>query len=282
MMRKTLDAFLPRLAALPGEVCVYGLDLVSLEECSYHADVPVNAASLIKVPILIEAFREAEVGLLSMDEVFSIRPEQKMPSCGALTYLHDGLEVTLRDLCVLMIILSDNTATNLLIDRLGMESINRTLWRLGCEKTVLRRRLFDDQAAAHGLQNTITAREIGQLFAGMYCGKCVSPEADSAMLAILENQRLNGKMPFFLPGVQIAHKTGEDDGITHDAGILYGKRPFVLCFTSEHTDVPSFERLMQDAALDFYLNAGNEIPQQQISGKECQKSIQNGKDCQKD
>ncbi len=79
----------------------------------------------------------------------------------------------------------------------------------------------------------------------------MSPEADAEMLGILKDQRLNGKMPFFLHGLKIAHKTGEDDGITHDVGIVYADHPLILCFASNHTDVPAFERFIQDAARDF-------------------------------
>ena len=244
---------LPRLASLPGEVCVFGKDLVTGETCAFQADTPVSAASVIKIPIMIEAFRQERDGLLSMEETFSIRPEQKMPSCGVLTYLHDGLTVTLRDLCVLMIIVSDNSATNLLIDRLGIDCVNRTIRRLGLEQTTLRRRLYDQEAQARGIQNTITAAEMGLLLEKLFRGQCVSPEADAAMLRILFDQRLNGKMPFYLhsDGVQIAHKTGEDDGVTHDVGIVYAEHPLVLCFASQHTDVPAFERFIQDATRDF-------------------------------
>lgn len=246
-----LRSLLPRMTALPGEVSVYGKDLVTDEKWAYEADAPLVAASVIKLPILVEAFRQARDGLLSMDETFSIRPEQKMPSCGALTYLHDGLTVTLRDLCVLMIIVSDNTATNILIERLGMENVNATMRGLGLEKTTLRRLLFDSDASARGLENTITAEEMGQLLEMLYKGECVSPEADAEMLSILRDQRLNGKMPFFLDDLEIAHKTGEDDGITHDVGIVYAEHPLILCFASNHTGVPAFERFIQDAARDF-------------------------------
>ena len=246
-----LRSLLPRMTALPGEVSVYGKDLITDEKWAYEADTPLVAASVIKLPILVEAFRQARDGLLSMDETFSIRPEQKMPSCGALTYLHDGLTVTLRDLCVLMIIVSDNTATNILIERLGMENVNATMRGLSLEKTTLRRLLFDAEAASRGLENTITAWEMGQLLEMLYKGECVSPEADAEMLSILRDQRLNGKMPFFLDDLEIAHKTGEDDGITHDVGIVYADHPLILCFASNHTGVPAFERFIQDAARDF-------------------------------
>ena len=253
MMDTILQDLLPRLDALPGEVCVYGKDLATGEACAYQADIPVAAASVIKLPILIEAFRQARDGLVRMDEMFSVRPEQKMPSCGALTYLHDGLQVTLKDLCVLMIILSDNSATNILIDYLGIGNVNATMRALGLRDSALNRKLYDQAAQAKGVQNYITAREMGMLLEKMTKGQCVGAAEDAEMLSILSDQRLNGKMPFFLhgEGVKIAHKTGEDDGITHDVGVVYANHPLVLCFASEHTDVPAFERLIQDAARDF-------------------------------
>ena len=251
MMQEILAAFRPRLEALPGEISVYGEDVRRTEACAFQAERPLVAASVIKLPILVEAFRQARDGQLSMEEIFSIQPEQKMPSCGALAYMHDGLAVTLRDLCVLMIILSDNTAANLLMDRLGIDSVNAALRALGLEKTTLRRRLFDAEASARGIQNIITAREMGLLLKKLYQGECVSAQADKEMLDILSNQRLNGKLPFFLHNYRIAHKTGEDDGVTHDVGIIYAAHPLILCFASNHTDVPAFERLIQDMALAF-------------------------------
>lgn len=247
-MKEKLAAFVPELQKLPGEISIWAEDIVTGDAFAYQADLPLVAASVIKIPILAEAFRQARDGLLSMDEMFSIRPEQKMPSCGALTYLHDGLQVTLRDLCVLMIILSDNSATNILIDRLGIENINRTIRAIDLEKTTLRRRLFDREASRRGIQNHITAGEMALLLKKMYLGQCVSLDADAEMLAILKDQRLNGKIPFFLNDYEIAHKTGEDDGITHDVGIVYADHPILLSFCSEHTCVPAFERLMQDMA----------------------------------
>ena len=251
-----MEKLLDRLRALPGKVSLYYRRLdCDCEAIEYRSDLPLVAASVIKIPIMIEAFRQMEAGLLDGDRLIEVRPEHKMPSCGALTYMHDGLRVTVLDLVTLMIILSDNTATNLMIDLLGMENVNATLRAYGAEKTVLRRRLFDSAASARGIQNTITAGEIGMLLEKLYRGEIVSPEASRRMLDILADQRLNGKLPFFLD-CRIAHKTGEDDGITHDVGIICAAHPFVLCVCSEETDVPACERWMQDAALRLYeLNA---------------------------
>ena len=92
---------------------------------------------------------------------------------------------------------------------------------------------------------------MGRLLELLAQGKCVSEKADAQMLSILRDQRLNGKIPFFLGDYEIAHKTGEDDGTTHDVGIVYARHPVILCFASNHTDVPAFERLMQDLSKAF-------------------------------
>lgn len=222
------------------------------ETIEFQADLPLVAASVIKIPIMVEAFRRFGEGTLDPNMEVEVRAEHKKPSCGALTYMHDGLQVTVMDLVVLMIILSDNTATNLLIDRFGPESVNATMRELGIPGITLRRRLFEPELSRRGIQNTITARGVGTLLLKMACGELLGAQDDERMLSILCDQRLNGKLPFFLDGVRIAHKTGEDDGITHDAGVIYAKRPFVLVMLSNETDVPQFERLMQDAALALY------------------------------
>ena len=252
MMRAVLDAFSERLRRMPGDATLYAKDLSTGETVAWRAETPVVAASVIKLPILAEAFRQARDGLLSLEEQYSVRQADKMPSCGALTYLHDGLEVTLRDLCVLMIILSDNTAANLMIDRVGVDAVNRTMEERGVPGICLRRKFFQPQLAALGVTNTVTARGCGVLLEKMAKGELLGGEDDARMLSILYNQRLNGKIPFFLHGVKIAHKTGEDDGTTHDAALIQAKRPFVLCMLSNDVDVPEYERLMQDTARELY------------------------------
>lgn len=242
-----------RIRSAPGNVAMYYRPLEGGCAQMYNADEPLLAASVIKLPIMVEAFRQFEAGLCAPEEKVVLREEDKLPSCGALNCLHAGLELTLMDLVRLMIVLSDNTATNLLIDRLGMANINATMVSMGMRQSVLRRKLFDSAGRAAGIENTVSAREIGALLEGLYGGTLVSPEASAQMLEILRNQKLNGKLPFYLKprGVAVAHKTGEDDGITHDVGIIYTPQPFVLCMLSNETDVPAFERLIQDAAREL-------------------------------
>ena len=242
-----------KIRAASGHVAFYYRPLDGGCAQMYNEMMPVIAASVIKIPIMVEAFRQFEAGELNPRQTYRIKAEDKMPSCGALNRMHDGLEVTMRDLVELMIVLSDNTATNILIDILGIARVNATLEAEGLKVTRLRRKLFDKAGMEAGLSNHVCAREIGLLLERMYAGTLVSPEASAQMLEILRNQKLNGKMPFFLKprGVACAHKTGEDDGITHDVGIVYARRPFVLCMLSEETDVPAFEHLIQDVAREL-------------------------------
>lgn len=243
---------LERIREMPGRVGFYYCPL-GQSSVEYQADLPLVAASVIKIPIMVEAFRSIQAGTLDPDESVEIRPEAKMPSCGALTYMHDGLKVSAMDLITLMIILSDNTATNLMIDRLGIDRVNQTMAELGIPGIRLRRKLFDAEKSRQGIENTVTARGIGELLARMAQGGLLGGEADRRMLGILMNQRLNGKLPFYLhsQGIRLAHKTGEDDGITHDVGVIFAKHPFVVCMLSNEVDVPRFERLIQDTALEL-------------------------------
>lgn len=238
------------LTSLPGHIGLYLRDTVTGETIAHRADDPIEAASVIKLPIMAEAFRQFECGELDPSSPVTIRPEDKLPSCGALTYLSDGTTVTLRDLVTLMIILSDNTATNLLIDRLGIDRINAMIDALHLTGTRLNRKLFMPELARQGIKNYVTARDMATLLTGLMEGRVVSENASRAMLDVLRSQRLNGKMPFFLhsAGIPCAHKTGEDDGVTHDVGVIYAAHPVVMCFLSERTDVPRAERALQDIA----------------------------------
>lgn len=240
-----------KLQAIKGDtaVCICALD--GSYRFQHNENLPLIAASVIKLGVMLEAFRQFESGALSKDMPVTVRSEDKMPSCGALTYMHEGLTPTVLDLVTLMIIVSDNTATNLLIDLLGIERINATLDAYGLSGIRLRRKLFDAKSAARGIQNTVTAAAVLDFFVLLYNERLVSPGASREMLSILLSQRLNGKIPFFLHpmDIDVAHKTGEDDGVTHDAGILFTQPPCAAVFLSNHVNVPEFERFIQDASL---------------------------------
>ncbi|MBR3929835.1 MAG: serine hydrolase [Clostridia bacterium] len=245
------NEILSAVKAIPGDTAVAIQYLDGSAPLLYNEHMPLIAASVIKLGVMLEAFRAFEAGELSKEEMFTVRDEDKMPSCGALTYMHKDVQATSLDLVTLMIIVSDNTATNLLIDRLGIDTINRTLASYGLGEIILRRKLFDAKSAARGIQNTVTAAGVLKFYLLLMEEKLVSAQASREMLSILKNQRLKGKMPFFLSplGIKTAHKTGEDDGTTHDTGVIFTNPACVAVFLSNNVCVPDFERFIQDASL---------------------------------
>lgn len=252
-----MQTFIDKLKRFDGKVGFYYKNLVTNETITFQDMEPYQAASVIKIPVMIELFKRFEEGTLKKSDTVKIKAEDKLPSCGALTYLHDGIEVNLLDLCTLMIIVSDNTATNILINLLGMEQINETLKNLSCSVTKVNRVLFESELSAKGIQNYIAPKEIGHLLELLYRRELISEQASEEMISILKNQQLNGKIPFYCTdSTEIAHKTGEDDGITHDAGIVFTKKPFIIVFCSEEVLVPKFERFIQDTSFEFMLENG--------------------------
>ena len=238
------------LRAVGGHTGVCIRSLVTGEAWNARADEPIEAASVIKLLVMAEAYRQREEGTLSFSETHVLRDEERLPSCGTLQAMHTGIGVTVGDLVALMILVSDNTATNILIRRLGMDRINDCAVSLGLTATRLNRLLFDAEAAGRGVINTVSASDCASLLERIYRGTLVSANASREMLDLLKEQQLNGKLPFYLhpAGIEVAHKTGEDENLTHDVGILFSEEPIVCCMLGERLDTPSYIRLMQDTA----------------------------------
>ena len=250
MLRDKLKALMEQV---PGRVGFYYKDLTSGETIAYNENDSFLAASVIKIPILIEVLRQIEEGKMKKDDLVEVKREDKVPSCGALTYMHDGLRVTIEDLYTLMIIHSDNTATNMLIRMAGIENINNTLRKLGCTTSTLNRLLFDMEAKREGKENYITPYEIGHLLERVHKKEVISKSISQEIEDVLIMQRLKHKIPYLLPkDVVVGHKTGEDQGITHDVGIIYGRNPFIFCFASNETNVVKAENALREMALICY------------------------------
>lgn len=242
--------------SLPGKIGIYYKDLVTGESAAAGEDVPVIAASVIKLFVAAEVFRQAEEGKLSLKDTLTLKKEDRVGGCGAIGYMTPGLKVTIEDLVILMLIISDNTATNMLIDLAGEEAINDMIASLGLTGTRLNRKLFDAEKASQGIQNYITAKDCGIFLEKLCLGEVVSRKVSERMLEILSDQQINHKIPYYLGDQgempRICHKTGEDDGITHDAAIIYGKEPYILVVVSEDTKVSLAENAFRELSGNIY------------------------------
>jgi beta-lactamase class A len=240
--RGTLEATLRSMIAASGaEVAVAFRTLDGRSQVLIDPDKPFHAASTMKVPVMIELFRQAKAGVVSLDAPLEIRNEFRSIVDGSPYKLSEGDDsdraiyaavgktLTLEQLNEAMIVVSSNFAANLLIEKLGVEKIRDTVAQLGARGVHVLRGVEDQKAFDKGLNNSATARGLLVLFERLGQGRAVDAKADAAMLAVLKRQKFNDGIPAGLPaGIAVAHKTGNITRIHHDAGIVFARRPYVL------------------------------------------------------
>jgi beta-lactamase class A len=188
-------------------------------------------ASSIKIAILLEAFKQAEEGRLKLDEFIALEESRKVAGSGVLFYLgRPSLSLSIRDIAVLMIVLSDNTATNLLIDKVGMDAVNKRLDGLGLAKTRLRRKMMDLKAAAEGRENVSTPLEMMTLLEKAWKGDILKEPYRKDFLEILAIPKESPLRSGVPEGVDVSEKPGELEAVRCDSGIVQlTGRPYVIC-----------------------------------------------------
>lgn len=226
------QAELERIAAeAPGVLGVRVIDLATGREYGVNAELVFPQGSAIKVPILLELHRQAEEGRLRLDERLAVDSAAMVGGSGVLNDFGDGTsQLALRDLSVLMIVLSDNTATNLLIDRLGMDAVNGLLDRLGASRTRLQRKMIRPEDSAAGRENLSTPAEAAALMRRIArCELPLSGEACAEVHRILSIPK-GGTLPDAVPsGVRVAWKPGSIEGVQTAWGIVdLPGRPYVI------------------------------------------------------
>lgn len=238
----TVEARVRALIAASGaEVAVACRSLDGTAELLIDPDKPFHAASTMKVPVMIELFRQAATGALTLDDPLPVRNAFRSIVDGSpytLTegddsdrevYANAGKTMTLRALNEAMITVSSNFATNLLIERLDVTKVRATVARLGADGMQVLRGVEDSKAFEKGMNNSTTARGLLVLLDALGRGQAVSADADREMIAVLKRQKFNDAIPAGVPaGIPVAHKTGSITRIQHDAGIVYGPRPYVI------------------------------------------------------
>ena len=205
-------------------------DLTTGESFTVNADLVFPQASSIKIPVLLEVFRQAQAGTLKLDERVEVKRAMMAAGSGVLLHFSDGgSALSLRDLAVLMIVLSDNTATNILIDRVGMQNVNDLLAKHGLRQTRLQRRMLDVDSQKAGRENLSTPLEMIWLLGLLHQGKVLDASHTAAAMEILKLPKSTPLRRGLPAGVESANKPGSISGVACDSGIvLLAGRPYAI------------------------------------------------------
>ncbi|MDO5734823.1 MAG: serine hydrolase [Eubacteriales bacterium] len=220
----------------PGHLAISFYDPEKDYSLEIAAEEAFPAASLIKNGILASFFAKVEEGKIDPAELITLSPELICGGDGIIKEFRSGHQLSLDELATLMIIVSDNAATNLIIDQVGMDEVNRYVSQvLGLKGTELQRRLMDLQAAKEGRDNITTAHDQSLFFKQLLAGEIISKTASAKMLDIYRRQQVSGRLDLYLPMENpIAHKHGDLDYLEHDSGIIWkDERPFILSVLTE-------------------------------------------------
>ena len=230
-VRKQIEQVQEGFSGILG-VAAKRLDAQDGELVSLNAETVFPTASVIKVPILVEVFRQVEKGDLFLDAQLPLKERDKVGGSGILKELHAGLELTLLDLAKLMIVISDNTATNMLIELVGRDSVNETMRKLGLHHTFLAGKLMVE---ANPIElSSSTPDEMLSLLIRIYNGEILSPDSCRQMLEIMKHQQyVTSMIGRYLPydpdaieegedSILIASKSGSIRGVRNDIGIIWG------------------------------------------------------------
>jgi beta-lactamase class A len=206
-------------------------DLTSGQKFVVRGEDVFPQASSIKVAVLAELYRQAQTGKLKLTDIYTVQASDLVADSDIMGGLTPGTtKITLRDLATMMVAVSDNSATNVLIDRVGMNNVNAMLDSLSLSHTRLRRKMMDLKAAGEGRENISTPAEMMTLLDNLYRGKVLNKEMTDDFFKMLSTHK-NGFITRDLPdGLRVANKPGELEGVRNDSAVVFVEnRPYILC-----------------------------------------------------
>ena len=213
------------------------------------------AASLVKLPILAVALETVRKRKIKFDDVIVISEKDIAGGSGVIKGMKLPVKITFLKLLELMISRSDNTAANKVIDVLGFDYINERFKKMGLEHTILKRRMMDFTSRAKGIENYTSSSDIAIVLEKIYRKEFIGKELSEIALSFLKDQKVNDRLPRYLPGdIVVAHKTGLENGIVHDAGIVFTpKGNYIICvLTKKVKDYSKAKKFIADISLLTY------------------------------
>lgn len=263
MVQQKTQAELERIAGgVQGVMGIVVEDIGGESRFAVHADREFAQASAIKIPILMEVLKQAHEGKLKLADRHWIDKNTQVAGSGILSELGDHTaQMSVEDLAVFMIVLSDNTATNMLIDLVGKENVTATMKSLGCPHTRLQRRMMDTAAAARGEDNISTPAEAAKLLRLLHDGKFINREVSNHALAILRKPKkgsINSALPADIP---VAFKPGEVPGVVTEWAIIeLPQRPYIVVCMGSFGVGEEFKGAFREAsktAYDYFQRLSN-------------------------
>jgi len=206
-------------------------DLTTGDHFLLHEDEVFAQASSIKITVLANLYLQAQQGKLKLNDLYTVQSSDLVPDSDIMNGLTPGVtRVTLRDLATMMVAVSDNSATNVLIDRVGMDNVNAMLDSLDLKRTRLRRKMMDLEAARQGRENVSTPREMMTLLDALYHGKVLNKESTANFFKMLSTNKASFLPRDLPPDLKVANKPGELEAVRNDSGIVFVEgRPYVIC-----------------------------------------------------
>ena len=220
---------------------------------SHRGERRFRAASTVKIAIMIELFRRIDAGTLALDARRVVAAADKAAGSGVLGHLHDGIELSLGDLLYLMMSISDNTATNVLIETVGIAAVNATMRALGMAQSTLGRKMAGAASGDPMRENWATPDDYGRVMGALFANQAASAEACAAMLAVLEQQQNTRRIARHLPHEnrpRWGSKTGSLPGVANDVGfVMTPSGPLLIAvFCEQVADPHEGERVIGDVA----------------------------------
>jgi beta-lactamase class A len=260
VLRQKFEAELKDMARrLDGVMSYAVVDLTSGERFTGQEQTVSPTASTIKLAVLYELVRQADDGRVKLETMLPLDRRHAVGGGVGLEQLGTPV-LSIRDYATLMAVLSDNTATNVLIDLVGMSSVNDRMRQLGLRNTLLRRRMMDVEAARRGDENVSTAAEIERLLEAFYKGEGLSPGSRDEALTILEKEKspASAMLKGIPSGVPVANKPGELEGVRVDAGIVFvPNRPYIFSVMTTY--------LQEDSAGEAAIEQASRVAYQYFS-----------------
>ena len=255
-----MDPFAPAraaLASLPGEAGAFASDSDGRAIFCEREDELFPSASVIKLPLVMTLYADAARGLVDLDERVSVG--ERVDGTGVLRHVREVERLSLRGLATLAIIVSDNTATNRLIERIGVDRVGERMREWGCPLSRLSRKMYDFEAAKRGSENVMTARETVSLLLRLQRGECEDRATSDAVVALLEQCQDRTMLLRYVPyATNAPHKTGTLDESRNDVAIVPGERPVtVAAFTRKLRDTGAAVSWLGVLGWCAYRAAGN-------------------------